>query len=65
MTAAIGHRKFGAILTIFAKFKDYFDFDKSAITLQPSRNAEVCHFPILIEKYSVLQLPWCEKSQSS
>ena len=27
---------FGTILTIFAKFKNYFDFDQLAITLQPS-----------------------------
>ena len=42
---------FGTLLTIFAKLKYYFDFDKAAISLQPSRNDEVCHFPILIEKY--------------
>ena len=56
---------FGTILTIFAKCKYYFDFDKLAMTLQPSRNEELCPFPILIEKYRVLQLLWCEKSQSS
>ena len=53
------------ILTIFAKFKYYFDFDKLAITFQPSRNEELCPFPVLIEKYLVFQLLWCEKSQSS
>ena len=53
------------ILTIFAKFNHYFDFDKLAITLQPSKNEELCPFPILIEKYRVPQLHWCEKSQSS
>ena len=56
---------FGTILTKFAKFKYYFDFDKLAITLQPSRNEELCPFHILIEKYHVLQFLWCEKSQSS
>ena len=56
---------FETILTIFAKFKYFFDFDKLAITLQPSRNEEFCPFPILIEKYRVLQLLWREKSQSS
>ena len=55
---------FGTILTIFAKFKYYFDFDKLEITLQPSRNEELSPFPILIEKYCVLQLLWCEKFQS-
>ena len=49
-------RHFVITLTIFEKLKYYFDFDKSAITLQPSRNEELCHFPILIEKYRVLQL---------
>ena len=43
---------FGTLLTISAKFKYYFDFDKLAITLQPSRNEELCPFPILIEKVS-------------
>ena len=52
-------------LTIFAKFKYELDFNNFAITLQPSRNKELCPFPILIEKYRVLQLLWCEKSQSS
>ena len=56
---------FSTILTIFAKYKDYFDFDKLSITLQPSRNEELCPFPILIENYCVLQRLWCEKSQSS
>ena len=56
---------FDTVLTIFAKFKYYFNFDKLAITLQPSRNEELCPFPILIEKYPVLQLLWCEKSPSS
>ena len=41
------------------------EFNYFAITLQPSQNKEVCHFPILIEKYRVIQLIWCEKSQSS
>ena len=36
---------FGTILTIFSKFKYYFDFDKSAITLQPSKNKEACPIP--------------------
>ena len=56
---------FGTILTIFAKFRYCFDFDNLARTLQPSRNEELCPFPILIEKDPVLQLLWCEKSQSS
>ena len=56
---------FGTILTIFAKLKYYFDFDKLAITHQPSRKKELCPFHILNEKYCVLQLLWCEKSQSS
>ena len=56
---------FCTILTIFAKFKYEIDFDKLAITLQPSRNEELCPFPILIEKYRVLQLLWYEKYQSS
>ena len=56
---------FGTILTIFAKFKCYFDFDKLAITIKPSRNEELCPFPILGEKYRVFQLLWCEKSQST
>ena len=47
---------FGTILTIFAKFKYYFDFDELEITLEPSRNEELCPFPILIEKYRVHQL---------
>ena len=55
---------FGTILTIFGKFRYYFDFDNLAITLQPSRLEELCPFLILIEKYPVLQLLWCEKSQS-
>ena len=55
---------FGTILTIFAKFKYYFDFDKLAIALKPSGNEELCPFPILIEKYRVLQLLWSEKCQS-
>ena len=45
---------FGIILTIFEKFKYYFDSDKSAIKHQPSRNEELCHFPIFIEKYHIL-----------
>ena len=36
-----------------------------AIVYQPSRHEELCPFPILIEKYRVLQLHWCEKFQSS
>ena len=56
---------FGTTFTIFTKFKYELDFNNFAITLQPSRNKEVCPFPILIEKYRVLQLLWCEKSQSS
>ena len=56
---------FGTILTIFAKFKYYFNFDKLTITLQPSRNEELGHFLILIEKYCICQLLWSEKSQSS
>ena len=55
---------FGTILTIFTKIKYEHDFNNFAITLQPSRNKEWCPFPILIEKYRVLQLLWCEKSQS-
>ena len=47
--------QFGTILTIFTKFKYYFDFDQQ----------ELCPFPILIEKGRVHQLLWCEKSQSS
>ena len=54
---------FGPILTIFAKFNYYyFDFDRAAITLKPSRNEEFGHFPILIKKYRLL---WCEEFQSS
>ena len=45
---------FGTILTIFAKSKYYFDFDKSAITLQPSENEALCHFSIFIEKASLV-----------
>ena len=56
---------FGTIFTIFAKLKYYYDFDKLATTPQPSGNEELCPFPILIEKYPVLQLLWCEKSKSS
>ena len=56
---------FGTILTIFTKFKYELDFNNFAITLQPSINKDLCPFPILIEKYRVLQLLWCEKSQSS
>ena len=41
---------FNTILTIFAKFKYYFDFDKSAISLQCSKDEELCHFPIFIER---------------
>ena len=55
----------GTILTTFVKLKYYFDFDQKAITLQPSRNEELCLFPILIENYRVLQHFWYEKSQSS
>ena len=54
--------RFGTILTIFAKSMYYFDFDKSTIALQPRRNEELCHFPILIERYRVPQLLWCVKS---
>ena len=43
---------FGTILTIFWKFKYYFDFDKSTITLQPSRNEDLCLLNIVIEKVS-------------
>ena len=56
---------FGTILTLFTKFKYYFDFGKSTITLQPPWNEELCHFPILIEKYRVFQLLWWKKSPSS
>ena len=56
---------FVTILTIFAKFKYKIDLNKLAITLQPSKNEELCPFPILIEKHRVLQLLLCEKSQSS
>ena len=56
---------FGTIMTIFTKFKYELDFYNFAITLLPSRNKELCPFPILIEEYRVLQLLWCEKSQSS
>ena len=35
------------------------------ITLQPSKNEELCPHPILIEKYRVLQLLLSEKSKSS
>ena len=52
---------FGTILTVFAKFKYYFDFDKLAITLQLSRHEKLCPFPILIEQYLVPQLFWNEK----
>ena len=47
---------FGTILTIFGKFKYYFDFDKLAIILQPSRNEELCPLSILIEIYPIFQL---------
>ena len=51
---------FGTHLTIFSKSLYYCDFDKSGITLQPSRNAELCFFPILIENIAyVFQLLWC------
>ena len=53
---------FGTTLTIFTKFKYELDFNNFAITLQPSRNKELCPFPILIEKYRVLQFLWCKKS---
>ena len=43
-------RHVGIILSIFEKFQYYFDFDKLAITLQPSGNGELCHFEIHIEK---------------
>ena len=56
---------FGAILTIFAKLKYYFDFDKLSINFNLHEMKKLCHFPILTEKYRVLQLLWCEKSQSS
>ena len=56
---------FGTILTIFTAYKYQIDFHKLAITIQTSRNEELCPFPILIEKYRVLQLLWCEKSQIS
>ena len=56
---------FGTILTIFAKFRYDFDFDKLAISLKPSRNEELCPFPILIEKHLLLQLLLCDKPQSS
>ena len=49
---------FGTILTIFAQFKYYFDFDKLAITLKPLRNEELCLDHILIEKYRVFQPLW-------
>ena len=55
-------RHFGTILTIFAKFRYCFDFGNLPIAIQPSRNKELCPFSILIEKYPVLQLLWCEKS---
>ena len=43
---------FGTILTIFAKSKYYFDVDKSSITLQHSRNKELCLFsPSSLNKY--------------
>ena len=57
--------QFGTILTIIAKFKYYFDFDILELTLQPSRKEELLPFPILIEKYRVLELLLCEKSQSN
>ena len=65
LTHSYLQHNFGTILTIFAKFKYHFDVDQLAITLQPSWNKELCPFPILIEKCRVLQLLWCEKSQSS
>ena len=33
-----------------------FDFDKLAITLQPSRNEELCYSPILNEKIAYLSV---------
>ena len=45
LTLSCLQHHFGTTLTIFAKFKYYFDFDKFAITLQPSRNEELCPFP--------------------
>ena len=65
LTLSCLQHDFNTILTIFAKLKYYFDFDKFAMTLQPSRNEELCPFPILIEKCRVCQLLWCGKTQSS
>ena len=66
------HQHFYAFNTILVPFWQYLgsfkyelDFNNFAITLQPSRNKELCPFPILSEKYRVLQLLWCKKSQSS
>ena len=55
---------FGTILTIFAKSKNYVVVDKWAITIQHSRNKELCHFPIFIEKYGIPQLLWYESHYS-
>ena len=56
LTLLCHQHRLDTILTIFAKFEYYFDFDTFAIPLQPSRNEELCHFAILIEKYRVLRL---------
>ena len=64
LTLLCRQHHFGTILTIFAKLEYYFECNKLAITLQPSRKEELCHFTILIEKYRVLQLLCCEESQS-
>ena len=56
---------FGTILTNIYEVWVSFDIDTLAITLRPSRHEELCDFAILIEKYSVLQLLWREKSQSN
>ena len=49
---------YGTILTIFAKFKYEIDFDKLAITLQPTRMEELCPFHLLIKKRTSASLVW-------
>ena len=52
---------------IFANYMyyKYFDFNISAIALQPSGNEQMSHFPNLIKNYRVAQFLWCEKSDFS
>ena len=55
---------FGTILKIFAKSKYYFDVIREQhFNLQEMKNWVI--FPIIIDKYSVPQLLWCQKSHSN